>query len=156
MTQANPTIDPATSEEQLRLKLQGLQHSVVRSRRLVKLLIGLAIGLILLLLTLLIGLHLYNVLQYATLSNIEANEVEGRSDTITIYYTPTSAGKIDFVRDSTDLVQTVTEHANPAETSTTERKFAWQGDPDQAVQFRATYREGLSLTTKDLNIGPPR
>ena len=156
MSPANPTIEPGTTEEQLRLRLQGLQHHVVRSAKLARLLIALAIALLLLLLALLIGIHLYNVLQYATLSNIEAVEVEGQPETVLIDYSPTSTGKVDFVRESTDLVQTLTEHVNSEKSGTTEEKFTWGGDPNQAAKFHATYREGLSLITKDLPVGPPR
>jgi hypothetical protein len=143
------------SEEQVRLRLQGLQHEVERSATLVRRLAFLAILLILLLLLLLIALHLYHVMQYAEVSSVEAVSVEGQPGTALILYTPKSAGKIELVRESDGLLQTITEYANdPNSADKSDGKFAWEGRADEKSQLRVTYREGLFFATKELEVKP--
>jgi hypothetical protein len=141
------------SEEQVRLRLQGLQHEVEKSATLVRRLGFLAILLILLLLILLIALHIYQVMQYAEVSSVEAVSAGDRPGTAEILYTPKSAGKIEFVRESDGLVQTLTEYANdPNSTDKSEGKFTWSGKEDEKSQLQVTYRSGLFYVTKTLPV----
>jgi hypothetical protein len=156
MSQAKPgpSMNPGL-EAELQLRLQGLQHDVAKSATMVRRLAVLAISLVLLLLLLLVALHLYHVMQYAEVSNVEAVTAEDRSGGAEILYTPKSAGKIEFVRESDGLVQTLTEYANdPGSPDKSDGKFNWSGKENEKTRFQVTYREGLFLVTKDLTVTP--
>jgi hypothetical protein len=141
------------SEEQVRLRLQGLQHEVEKSATLVRRLGFLAILLILLLLILLIALYLYQVLQYAEVSSVEAVAVSDRPGVAEILYKPKSAGKIEFVRESDGLVQTLTEYANdPNSADKSDGKFTWSGKDNEKSQLQVTYRKGLFFHTENLPV----
>ena len=148
------------AEEQVRLHLQGLQHEVERSATLVRRLGFLALLLIILLVVLLIALHLYHVMQYARVADVEAVAVDGRPEVAEINYTPESAGKIEFVRESEGLVQTLTEYANaPGSDDKSKGTFTWSGKKNEKSTLRVTYRGGLFLVNKDLPVkrrGPKR
>ena len=147
----SPTSDP--SVEQVQLRIRGLQHEVEKSATLVRRLAVLAGLLVLLLIALVIALHLYHVMQYAEVSSVEANSVPGGTGTAEIVYTPKSAGKIEFVRESEGLLQTVTEYANdPNSSDKSNGHFTWSGADQEKSSFRATYRQGLFLVTKDLSV----
>jgi hypothetical protein len=140
------------SEEELRLRLQGLQHEVEKSAGRVRRLAFMAILLVIALILLLISLHLYNVLQYASVDRVQAGVVEGMPGTAQIRYTAKTAGKIEFVRESEGLVQTLTEYADPPTGGdAAEAKFQWSGKQGERSTIRVTYRDGLFLTTKDLS-----
>lgn len=142
-----------SSEDQVRLRLQGLQHEVEKSAAQVRRLGFLAILLIVLLLVLLISIHLYHVMQYARVANVEASAVDGRPEVAEITYTPESAGKIEFVRESDGLVQTLTEYANaPGSADDPTGTFTWSGKKDDKSTLRVTYRGGLFLVTKELPV----
>jgi hypothetical protein len=142
-----------TTEEQARLHLQGLQHEVERSTELVRRLKWLAILLVALLVVLLISLHLYHVMQYAKVSMVEAAAVDGRPESAEIRYTPESSGKIEFVRESEGLSQTLTEYAKVGGSSPSSAKiFTWSGKPGDNSAFRVTYRSGLFLVTDELPL----
>jgi hypothetical protein len=113
----------------------------------------LAIILFVLLLLLLISLHLYHVMQYATVSSIEASAVDGREGSAEITYSPESAGKIEFVRESSGLVQTLTEYANtPGSSDKSKGNFTWSGKSGEKSSLHVTYRSGLFLVTKELPL----
>lgn len=145
----------APTEEQLRLRLQGLQHQVARGRTWMRRLAVLAILLLLLLLLLLLGLYLYHVLQYASLEEIEITGAPSRPETANIRYVPSSSGKVEFIRRSFDQTETVTEHAYlgnaPAER---QRTFYWTGETAEGYSLTARYRRGLFLVEK--HWSPPR
>jgi hypothetical protein len=140
------------SEQQVRLQLQGLQHEVERSATLARWLGWLAVLLVVLLIALMIAIHLYSVLQYASVKNVEANAVVGRPDVAEITYEPDSAGKIEFVRESNGVVETLTEHASDPSIGKTNGKFKWSGKEKEKSTLRVTYRSGLFLVTKDLPL----
>ena len=141
------------SEKELQLKLQGLQHEVEKGKARVKRLAILATLLVALLILLLIAIHLYNVMQYAAVSSVEAVAVAELPGAAELRYKPESAGKIEFVRESKGLVQTLTEYANaPGTPGESKGKFVWSGRADEESTLRVTYRSGLFLTTRDLPI----
>jgi hypothetical protein len=146
----------SANEEELRLRLTGLQHEVEKSANLVRKLALIAIILVILLILLLITLHLYHVMQYARVVDVEAFQVEGKSGVAEISYEPACAGKIEFVRDSEGLSQTLTEYANaPGSSEKSKGKFTWSGRKGDKGTLHATYREGLFLVTKDLPLQSP-
>lgn len=112
--------------------------------------------LVILLIVLLVSLHLYHVMQYARVVAVEAFKVEGKTGAAEIAYEPACAGKIEFVRDSEGLSQTLTEYANdPGSSEQSKHKFTWSGRKGDKETLRATYREGLFLVTKDLPLQSP-
>ena len=73
MTQGAASTTPGNlSEDQVRLRLQGLQHEVERSATLARWLGWLAILLVALLIVLIVSIYLYYVMQYASVSSVEA------------------------------------------------------------------------------------
>jgi hypothetical protein len=153
MSQGMASAKPGNvSEQQVRLQLQGLQHEVERSATLVRWLGWLAVLLVVLLIFLMIAIHLYSVLQYASVKSVEAAPVAGRPGVAEITYEPDSAGKIEFVRESNGIVETLTEHASDPSTGKTNGKFNWSGKEKEKSTLRVTYRSGLFLVTKDLPL----
>ena len=152
MASASPGNVP---EEQVRLRLKGLQHEVERSATLARWLSRLAILLVALLIALLISIHLYHVMQYASVRSVEAAAIEGRPGTAEIVYVPESAGKIEFVRESNGFVQILTEYASAPSSEQSEGKFTWSGKEDEKSSLRVTYRSGIFLVTKDLALARP-
>lgn len=140
------------SEEELRLKLRGLQHEVEKSASLVRKLAIMAAILVLALIALIIALYLYRIMQYARVESVEAAALPGRPGAAVIRYKPNSAGKIEFVRESEGLVQTLTEYADDPTPGAPAGKFQWAGKPGERSTIRVTYREGLILVTKDLSL----
>jgi hypothetical protein len=152
MTSANPG---NVTEELVRLRLQGLQHEVERSATLARWLGWLAILLIGLLIALIISIYLYYVMQYASVTSVEATAIEGRPGAAEIVYAPESSGKIEFVRESDGFVQILTEYATDPSTGKSKGKFTWSGKENEKSSLRVTYRSGLFLVTKDLPLTRP-
>jgi hypothetical protein len=125
---------------------------VEKSAGLVRRLMIMAVVLVLALILLLVALYLYSVLQYAQVESVNASALEGQPGAAEIRYKPTSAGKIEFVRESDGLVQTLTEFAADPAAGTPEAKFWWSGKPGERSTIRVTYRSGLMLVTKDLSV----
>jgi hypothetical protein len=150
------TYPGGASEEQVRLKLQGLQHEVERSATVVRWLGWLAALLIALLIACIISIYLYHVMQYASVTSIGAAAIEGRPGAAEIEYAPDSSGKIDFVRESDGLVQTLSEHVGDPPPGDSKRKFTWSGKKGEKSSLRVTYRSGLSLVTQDLPLARAR
>ncbi len=72
MTQGMASANPGNvTEEQVRLRLQGLQHEVERSATLARWLGWLAMLLVALLIALIISIYLYYVMQYASVTSVE-------------------------------------------------------------------------------------
>lgn len=139
-------------DDQVRLKLQGLQHEVERSATLARWLGWLAALLIALLIALIVSIYLYYVMQYASVTSVEAAAIEGRPGAAEIEYVPESSGRIEFVRESKGLVQILTEHASDPSSGKSKGKFTWSGKEDEKSSLRVTYRSGLFLVTKDLRL----
>lgn len=157
MTQATtPNYSGGPPDEQVRLRLQGLQHEVERSANIVRWLGRLAVGLVALLIACIVGIYLYFVMQYASVTSITAAGVEGRPGAAEIEYAPNSSGKIDFVRESDGLVQTLCEHVSDPPPGDSKRKFTWSGKKGEKSSLRVTYRSGLSLVTQDLPLARAR
>lgn len=137
--------------EQLRFKLTGLEHEVARSKVLVRRLAWLAIVLLVLLVLLMIALHLYRVMQYALLSEVDALPVAAQPGAVAITYTPSSSGKVEFVRKSDEIEETLTDYAvDPGSSDASKQRFNWSGARNDRYDLQVTYREGLSLVTKPL------
>jgi hypothetical protein len=159
MTQGAASITPGNlSEDQVRLRLQGLQHEVERSATLARWLGRLAVLLVALLLVLIVSIYLHYVMQYASVASVEAVAAAGQPGAAEIAYAPESAGKIEFVRESEGLVQTLTEFALAPAAGDAKKKFTWSGKENEKSSLRVTYRSGLFLVTKDLPIarGQPK
>ena len=153
MTQGMASTFPAGSpDEQARLRLKGLQHEVEQSANIARWLGRLAILLIALLIALVIGIYLYYVMQYASVRSITAAGLKGRPGAAEIEYVPDSSGKIDFVRESDGLVQTLSEHAGDPSSGDPKRKFTWSGKEGEKSSLHVTYRSGLFLVTRELPI----
>ncbi len=153
MTQGAASTTPGNlSEDQVRLRLQGLQHEVEWSATLARWLGWLALLLVALLVLLVVSIYLYYVMQYASVSSVEASAVAGRPGVAEIVYSPQSAGKIEFVRESEGLVQTLTEYAQDPAAGKPEGKFTWSGKEKEKSTLHVTYRAGLFLVTKDLTL----
>ena len=140
------------SEQQFRLQLQGLQHEVEQTATLARWLGWLAVLLVVLLIALMIAIHLYNVMQYASVKSVDAAAIPGRPGVAEIVYVPDSSGKIEFVRESDGLVEILTEYANDPSAGKPNGKFTWSGKENEKSSLHATYRSGLFLTTKDLAL----
>ena len=69
-----------------------------------------------------------------------------------ITYEPDSAGKIEFVRESNGIVETLTEHASDPSSGKTNGKFNWSGKEKEKSTLHVTYRSGIFLVTKDLPL----
>jgi len=138
-----------SSVDKLQAQLQGLQHEVARSETRVRRLGLLALLLILLLVILLVSLHLYHVMQYATLSSVEATNARRIAGAADLQYVPESAGKVEFVREDADKVETLTDYATADKAK---KSFTWSGASTNKYTLKVTYRQGFSLTTKDLSI----
>ncbi len=95
-----------------------------------------------------ISIHLYNVMQYASVKSVEAAAIEGRPGTAEIVYVPESSGKIEFVRESDGFVQILTEYASDPSSGQSEGKFTWSGKEDEKSSLRVTYRSGIFLSRK--------
>jgi hypothetical protein len=153
MTHGMASASPGNvTEEHVRLRLTGLQHEVERSATLARWLGWLALLLIALLIALIISIYLYHVMQYASVTSIEATALEGRPGAAEILYAPASSGKIEFVRDSAGLVQILTEYASDPSTGKSKGKFTWSGKEGEKSSLSVTYRSGLFLVTKDLPV----
>ena len=139
-------------DEQVQLRLRGLQHEVERSATFARRLGWLAIGLIALLIVLMISIYLYSVMQYASVNSVSAAAIEGRPGVAEIEYVPGSSGKIDFVRESDGLVQILSEHAVAPSAGDSKRKFTWSGKKGETSSLHVTYRSGLFLVTKELPL----
>ena len=139
-------------DEQVRLRLHGLQHEVERSAILARWLSRIAILLVALLIVLIISIYLYHVMQYASVTSVRAAVIDGRPGTAEITYVPASSGKIEFVRESAGLVQILTEHAGAPSSGKSKGRFTWSGKEDEKSSFRVTYRSGLFLVTNDLPV----
>ena len=78
MSQGMASAKPGNaSEQQVRLQLQGLQHEVERSATIVRWLGWLALLLVILLIFLMIAIHLYSVMQYASVKNVRGGRRRG-------------------------------------------------------------------------------
>lgn len=144
------------SEEQVRLKLQGLQHEVERTAIVARWLGRLAILLVILLIAVGVSIYLYHVMQYATVTRVGAAAADGRPGVAEIEYTPSSSGRIEFVRESEGLVQTLIEYARDPSGSDPTRKFTWSGKNGEKSSLRVTYRSGLFLVTTELPVAGVR
>lgn len=147
---ATSTTPGNLTEDQARLKLQGLQHEVERSANLARWMGRLAVLLIVLLIALSVSIYLYYVMQYASVSTVEAVAAAGRPGSVEIAYTPLSEGKVEFVRESAGFVQILTEYVTSPSSERPQGKFTWSGKERENPSFRATYRRGLFLVTQDL------
>ena len=140
-------------EDELKLRLQGLQHQVQKSGRRARRLAFLAILLTVLLVLIIVSLHLYHVMQYATVNTVDAVEKERAVGGAEIRYSPKSEGKTDFIRDASGLLESVTEYVKaPRPGQKPTKKFGWGGKANEKYTLHATYREGLFLTTKELLV----
>jgi hypothetical protein len=148
----------AGSDEQLKFRLSGLEHEVAKSAARVRRLGWLALALLLLLVALLIALYLYHVLQYARVNTVEAVPSPDNPGAAAISYTPNSSGKVEFVRKTQDLEETLTDYAIDPISSESKKLFSWSGAGDDRYDLEVTYREGLSLVTKPLLVSgkPPK
>lgn len=144
------------SEEQVRLKLQGLQHEVERTATVARWLGWLAILLVILLIAVGVSIYLYYVMRYATVTSVGAAAVDGQPGAAEIEYAPSSSGKIEFVRESDGLVQTLSEYATDPSGGDSSRKFTWSGKKGEKSSLSVTYRRGLFLVTKDLTLSGAR
>jgi hypothetical protein len=152
MTQSMAGTAGGGSEQELKLRLQGLQHEVEKSAGLVRRLAIMAIFLVLALILLLIAIYLYNVMQYAQVESVEATKLANKPGAAEIHYKPSTAGKIEFVRESEGLVQTLTEYAGDPAAGAKEGKFEWSGKPGERSLIRVTYRSGFFLVTTNLTL----
>jgi hypothetical protein len=135
----------APGEEQLRLRLQGLQHQVQRSSAWVRRLIMLAGALIVMLGALLISLRVHYVMQYAPLEEI--NFAPNR-DAAEISYLPQAKGKVEFLRQAAHQTETLIVHV---ENAGAKKTFVWAGVEGEAYTLTARYRQGWSVVEKKWN-----
>jgi hypothetical protein len=139
----------AASEQQLRLQLQGLQHQVAQGQARVRRLLILALVLMVLLAALLVWLYLHHVFQFASLAELEITASSIHPGEAEIRFVPLSEGKVEFVRQAANQVETVTEYAFPGSTAEESKKeFTWSGKEIDNYTLTVRYREGLSITEK--------
>jgi hypothetical protein len=132
----------APFEEQLRLRLQGLQHKVERSSTWVRRLIVLAGTLIVMLATLLTALRVHYVMQYAPLEEI--NFAPNRN-AVEISYVSQATGKVEFLRQAAHQTETLIEHV---ENAGAKKTFVWAGVEGEAYTLTARYRQGWRVAEK--------
>ena len=165
-----PAPGVAPSEAELRHRLQGLQHAVDKGRGRVRRLAIIAIGLAVLLVVLVAALYVYRVTRYAEVREVEA-VAAATGPGAEIRYEARSAGKVEFVRESEGLVETLTQYAQPDAAPAAEPapgaksappggmtgRFQWSGRPGDKGTLKVTYRSGLALVTRDLPVAdrPP-
>jgi hypothetical protein len=147
--------DAAAGEEQLRLQLQGLQHQVAQGRARVRKLIFLAGALVVVLVVVLLWLYLYHVLQYARLAELDITASTTRAGEANIHFVPLSEGRVEFVREAPNQVETLTEYAFPGTTSEESKQdFTWEGKEIEGYTITVRYRKGLSVV--EHRWAPPR
>jgi len=142
---------PETSDQddELTLKLAGLQHQVEQDRARVRWLGVLAGVLAAALVVLLIGAHLRGVLQYARLGELAIIPSAKDAATVDIAYVPLCAGKVEFVRSSADKHETLLDHVDPAAMGDeSEERFTWSGSGSKKYTISVRYRRGLGLTSQ--------
>jgi hypothetical protein len=153
MSQGTTSPKPGVvSDDQVRLRLKGLQHEVERTATLARWMSWLAILLVALLIALAISIYLYHVMQYASVTTVDAFAVPGRPGTARIDFEPASSGKIEFVKESDGVVETLTEYATVPSDGDSTKNFTWSGNDDKKLTLQVTYRSGLFLVTKDLPL----
>ena len=104
MTQGMASANPGNvTEEQVRLRLQGLQHEVERGPTVARWLGWLAMLLIALLIALIISIYLYYVMQYASVTSVEATAIEGRPGAAEIVYAPSPPARSSSFAKATAL-----------------------------------------------------
>jgi hypothetical protein len=133
-------------EEQLRLRLQGLQHKVQRSSAWVRRLIVLAGTLIVILVSLLITLRIHYVMQYAPLEEIHFAPDGANRGAAEISYVPQATGKVEFLRQAAHQTETLIEHV---ESAGAKKTFVWAGVEGEAYSLTARYRQGWSVVEKN-------
>jgi hypothetical protein len=145
------SVSGSGSEAQLLFKLKGLEHDVAESAARVRRRGWLAVMLFVLLLVLLVTLYLYNVMQYALIRSVSAVPSDTQPGAATITYAPSSAGKVEFVRKTQELVETLTDFASdPITPEASQKHFDWSGAQNDEYDLQVTHRDGLSLVTKPL------
>lgn len=137
-TAAAPTGD-------LALQLAGLQHQVQQSRRRLAIVAALAGGLLALLVALLVGLHLYEVTQFAEVSNLKVSSASGEPGAATIAFSCSKPGKVEFVREAAGRTETLVEHGGKAVGDASRQDFTWSGGEHEDYTIVARYRSGWSL-----------
>jgi len=147
----------AEGEEQLVLRLQGLQHDVGRSRRTMQMLGIAAAGLTAFLLLLLISTYVNAVRQYATISRVDVAPSDASPGAAEISYTYVTSGKVEFIRETAGRTETLVEHIHPdaaslADKSEADRRFLWGGGKSGEGVIRAKYRDGWSIATREWTV----
>jgi len=144
-------------EEQLALRLRGLQHDVGRSRRTMRMLGVAAAGLTVFFVLLLISTYVNAVRQYATISRVDVAPSDSSPGAAEISYTYRTSGKVEFIRQTAGRTETLVEHVQPdaaslADKTEADRKFVWGGGKSGDGVIRAKYRDGWSIATREWTV----
>jgi hypothetical protein len=141
---------PADSAEPaLALQLQGLEHDVRRSRATLRLFGALALLASSLFVALLVGLHFYDVMQYAEVTELTVQSMEGRPGEAEITFIRRNAGIVEFVREMAGLRETLIDHGRQVAGDAGEQKFSWSGGSESDdYTIRARVRDGWSTAEK--------
>lgn len=130
----------------LALQLAGLRHEVQESRRRMRRAAAIATVLLIAFISLLVGLHLYEVSQYAEIAGLSVNPTEGRAGEATIVFERRRHGKVEFIREAAGRTETLVEHGAPGDGAREAREeFAWSGGENEDYTIVARYRAGWSL-----------
>jgi hypothetical protein len=137
-----------TAEPALSLQLQGLQHEVQRSRTTLRLFGALALLASFFFVALLVGLHFYDVMQYAEVAELSVRSPEGKPGEAEIKFVRRSSGLVEFVREMAGRQETLIDHGRQTAGGGGEQKFSWSGSESDDYTIRARVREGWGTTER--------
>lgn len=133
------------NDADLGMQLQGLQHEVQRSRTALRATAGLAIGLTALLVLLLVGLRLYNVLQYAEVDRLDVRLTKNAPGEAQIEFVRRNLGKVEFIREAAGRTETLVDHGRQdAESTAAQQSFVWSAGNSGDFTLRVRVRHGWS------------
>jgi hypothetical protein len=136
------------AEPALALQLQGLERDVRRSRATLRLFGALALLACSLFVALLVGLHFYDVMQYAEVTELTVQATDGKPGEAEIAFIRRNAGIVEFVREMAGLRETLIDHGRQDAGGSGEQRFSWSGSETDDYTIRARVRDGWSTAEK--------
>ena len=148
-TAETPGDQSSRAAETVRFDLAGLEHRVSQSAKRVRWLASLAALMLLLLGAAMLYARYRYIMQFAEVNELTVERPENGSGVVSIAYSPTSDGKIEFIRRANHRVETVVDHAQMLGIDR-RREFRWSDNAMGSIEVQVRHRKGWKIVTAEL------